>query len=244
MLSRKGFLGAAGAALLALGMFASPAKAESILVTLVSKTLPDNSPANVAGPAGTLYSYTYQVNLDIGNQVQSNVVVSLGDGFTMYDFQTDAAHLAADLAALNSGPLSANWLFTSSNVGGYVNPGGRPMPGEDQGDRPNITATYIGTTPIVFDDEAQANQPNNQLALFTFTVHSTVFLTALDAYAAQDHSSSTPVAGPSFNSGLVRVPSDPNGPTITPLPTSALAGTGLFGLLALAKFRRRSSVAA
>lgn len=166
-------------------------------------------------------------------------MVSTGDFFTIFDF-----------GPTSSVSVPAGWTWfaqaTGTGIGGTSQGASNSHTQYNLSDsdsaKLNYTFQYIGTDPIPVN--APTGVPGNPIELGDFVLVSTIFPFAyeLSDYASRDHSLITGDLQ-NFNTENIVVPGEPSHTNPVPLPASALAGSGLMGLLGATQYlRRRSNV--
>jgi len=159
-------------------------------------------------PEGSNFRWNYASRVTLDQRVEP------GDYFTIYDFG-------------NMIPFSnlqpANWVFSSSLIG--ITPGD-VLPADDP-NVPNLTWTYVGTTPI-----------EGSALLGMFSVLSSTNQMRTDNFAAQATRNTGPQAGSKIsNIGVVGVPV----PEMSALaPVLGICGLGFLGF-ASSLLRRRTA---
>jgi len=196
---------------------ASPARADSITI-IFNTGLPTVS--------GSTFTY-HDVTLTFNNNLQK------GDFFTIVDFQglTSVSLVAASNPNSVAQDQNQGWVFNPGDwlVTAPATVAGAP---NDSIALPDILITYIG---------AGVNSNNGRINLgdIVATTSMSVFTLATESTRWQDHTSNNAV---DQGQDDTQVPFSANGPVL-PLPSVAMSGMGLFGLLGFGRFRRRAEAA-
>ncbi len=192
--------------------------------------------------AGTAGAYTIQPNASEEGPVAGSTTGTGGSSVTTWAYEADLTQTGE--AMKGDGFIISNVVgfdgfynaagtkgvtSTSFNTAGY--------------DVSAVAATSAGVTTLTFayTDAATVAGPKIPFVSIEFYDFANSAIVGLGDWVSHDHALST---GAAESSPLAVDLPDPSDLHMTPLPTPAIAGTGLFGLLGVAALRRRAKVAA